>query len=206
MTLPRVKVSIAVALACSLGTLVHEPPGPPWPLLIGWALHADLRHLIPDLGAFLAIALLVEGRAGSGRTALWCVSAVAFSNLVHRALYPEQIALFGLSAVTWTVAGAGAATSVRSPGALAASAVLMLALLASGHSRPLWELWAHLAGATTDRLSLGELPLHPVPWVHDACAVLGLGLGGLARHAHARRPRVPGRFNAARRAAQPSAT
>lgn len=175
-------MTCGVSAVCLAMTLLGRLPSElPWELL-SWALHADGQHLLSDVGVFLLLGAFIEPRVGTGRFATWLVAGYAVSLGTHRAVYPGQAGLFGLSAVVWTMATAAANGGINSKWARRGVLAVIVGILGAEHLVPWREVFGQLrGGASAAWPQIMGSQLGPVPWVHDATALAGLGLGLLWR-------------------------
>lgn len=178
----RAPVTFGISAICVAVTVLGRGPFElPWSWF-SWALHADGQHLVSDVGVFLLVGAFVEPRAGAGRFAMWLLAGYLVSLGIHRAVYPGQAGLFGLSAVVWTMAVAAAYGGIDGKWVRRGVVALIVAVLWTEHLVPWREVFGLIRGGAAPAWPriLGS-QLGAVPWVHDACAVSGLGLGFLWR-------------------------
>lgn len=174
----------ACAVLLTLASHGSAHAWPTWPAL-SWAVHADVRHLIHDVGVLLLLGGWVELRAGAARTAVWLVAGVTASHLLHALCYAGHGALFGLSAAAWTIAGAGIAGCISTARARAAAILIMGAVLVVECFTPWREVLGLLSLGVGEPMRVGGVELSTVPLVHQGCAGVGILMGWAMRVAKA---------------------
>lgn len=148
---------------------------------ISWAVHADGRHLVHDVGVLLLLGGWAERRAGSGRVALWLLTGIVSAYLLHAVLYPAHGALMGLSAACWLAGGAAAWGCVGSARCRAAATVVLGLVLALECVTPWREILGAVSFGTGGAMTFDGITLETVPLVHQGCAVIGAVLGWAGR-------------------------
>jgi hypothetical protein len=179
-------VTLVVAVLCIGLTMLAGGAvwGTHW--AVSWGVHADARHLVHDVGVLVLIGAWIERRTGSGRVGLWLSAGALASHGLHVLCYPWQGPLMGISAATWTLAGAGVVSTIGAVWARWVGVFVLGAVLGVEWFVPWREV---LVGVSSFGAASGGAPeyagvvLHPVPLVHMGCAGFGVVLGLLGRRA-----------------------
>lgn len=173
-------VTLGVAIAAVLSTLLLGDgrfADAPW---LSWLIHTELTHLLTDLVPWVVFGLWLEPRSGSHRWAAWTAAGVVLTQGLHVVTYPEQTAVYGLSAVIYAVAFAGLVqwrngerTDPRRWVVLALLVALVADELVFGESA--WRVAIGDSGRGVRFVEVDHITT--VPLLHAAAAVMGALFG-----------------------------
>lgn len=164
-----------------------------WRTLTALTLHADLGHLLGNLGFGAAFGLLAAQLLGSGLAWLAILATGALGNWASAMIQGPEHAAVGASTAVFGALGllAGHTQRTRPPGwrfglrrwAPVAAGVMLLAFLGLGGEHT--DVWAHVAGFALGAglgFALGRAPdrLTERPATQRACGGLACGLLALA--------------------------
>lgn len=195
-------LTLAVAgVAC----LVHATPGArgwlvfdraivaaePWRLATGSLVHWSLSHLLLDLAAFGAGAMLVERRSRARLALLLVVASIGVGASVHL-LAPGLARYAGLSGVAYAVLVAAALDLLAGDETRGVGLAAVAALAA--------KLWLDVTASAPLLVDAGDVVAAPVAHVAGSVAALALWWCGRNRR------RTGGRISRPTRAAAPAPT
>jgi len=180
--LRRAPVTIGVAVAAIFATLLLGDLSVGSQPLFSWLVHADALHLLTDLVPWLILGIWLEERATSARWLLWTAMGVAITLGLHGPLYPQHSAVYGLSAVNYTlffaalIAWPGKQQARTDPRRwamlLLLTAILIEELL---HGESAWRSLVSQSGSGPRFILIDHIATTPL--LHAAAAIMGATLG-----------------------------
>lgn len=182
--LRRAPVTFGVAIAALFATLLLGDSSVGSQPMLSWLVHADMWHLLTDLVPWLILGAWLEERTTPARWLFWTSMGVALTISLHGELYPQHAAVYGLSAVNYTLAFAALIAwpgqqQVRTDPRRWSILLLLTAILIEEllHGESAWRTLVSQSGPGMRFVTIDHVATTPL--LHAAAAMLG-GLLGLA--------------------------